>query len=202
MANLESGKRGIWATLKRPSVKYSMLGLLVAGFFSGIIFWGGFNTGMEATNKMDFCIGCHEMRDNVYEEYKYTIHYSNRTGVRATCSDCHVPKDWTHKMIRKVKASYEVWGKITGKIDTKEKFEANRMEMAEREWARMKATNSIECRNCHDFEAMSPELQKKTPYKKHMDAKAAGQTCIECHQGIAHRLPKGYKKPGTEEEEE
>jgi cytochrome c-type protein NapC len=202
MANLESGKRGIWATLKRPSVKYSMLGLLVVGFFSGIIFWGGFNTGMEATNKMDFCIGCHEMRDNVYEEYKYTIHYSNRTGVRATCSDCHVPKDWTHKMIRKVKASYEVWGKLTGKIDTKEKFEANRMAMAEREWARMKATNSIECRNCHDFDAMSPELQKKTPYKKHMEAKAAGQTCIECHQGIAHRLPKGFKKPGTEEEEE
>jgi cytochrome c-type protein NapC len=202
MANLESGKQGLWAILRRPSVKYSMLGLLVAGFFSGIIFWGGFNTGMEATNKMDFCIGCHEMRDNVYEEYKTTIHYSNRTGVRAVCSDCHVPKDWTHKMIRKVKASYEVWGKLTGKIDTKEKFEANRMAMAEREWARMKATNSIECRNCHDFEAMSPELQKKTPYKKHMDAKAAGQTCIECHQGIAHRLPKGFKKPGTEEEEE
>ena len=202
MANLESGRQGLWATLRRPSVKYSMLGLLVAGFFSGIFFWGGFNTGMEATNKMDFCIGCHEMRDNVYEEYKTTIHYSNRTGVRAVCSDCHVPKDWTHKMIRKVKASYEVWGKLTGKIDTKEKFEANRMAIAEREWALMKATNSIECRNCHDFEAMSPELQKKTPYKKHMDAKAAGQTCIECHQGIAHRLPKGFKKPGTEEEEE
>ena len=202
MANLESGKQGIWATLRRPSVKYSLLGLLVVGFFSGIIFWGGFNTGMEATNKMDFCIGCHEMRDNVYEEYKTTIHYSNRTGVRAVCSDCHVPKDWTHKIVRKVKASYEVWGKITGKIDTKEKFEANRMAMAEREWARMKATNSIECRNCHDFEAMSPELQKKTPYKKHMDSKSAGQTCIDCHQGVAHRLPKGFRKPGTEEEEE
>jgi cytochrome c-type protein NapC len=202
MVNLESGKQGIWSTLRRPSVKYSMLGLLVVGFFSGIIFWGGFNTGMEATNKMEFCIGCHEMRDNVYAEYKYTIHYSNRTGVRAVCSDCHVPKDWTHKMIRKVKASYEVWGKLTGKIDTKEKFEANRMAMAEREWARMKATNSIECRNCHDFDAMNPEIQKKTPYKKHMEAKAAGQTCIDCHQGIAHKLPKGFKKPGTEEEEE
>jgi cytochrome c-type protein NapC len=105
-------------------------------------------------------------------------------------------------MKRKIQASAEVWGKITGTIDTPEKFEAKRLELARHEWARMKATNSIECRNCHDFEAMSPELQKKTPYKKHMDAKAAGQTCIECHQGIAHRLPKGFKKPGTEEEEE
>ncbi|MDP2194574.1 MAG: NapC/NirT family cytochrome c [Rhodocyclaceae bacterium] len=201
MTNRESGKPGWWAVLRRPSAKYSLLGLLVAGFFSGILFWGGFNTGMEATNTMNFCISCHEMRDNVYKEYQYTIHYSNRTGVRATCSDCHVPKDWTNKMIRKVKASYEIWGKITGKIDTPEKFEANRMEMAEREWARMKASDSIECRNCHNFDAMSQELQKKTPYKKHMEAKAAGQTCIECHQGIAHRLPKGFKKPGTEEEE-
>ncbi len=202
MTTQESGKQGLWATLRRPSAKYSLLGLLVVGFFGGIIFWGGFNTGMEATNTMTFCTGCHEMKDNVYEEYKYTIHYSNRTGVRATCSDCHVPKDWTHKIIRKVQATKEVWGKITGVIDTPEKFEAHRLVMAEREWARMKATNSIECRNCHDFDAMSPELQKKTPYKKHMEAKAAGQTCIDCHQGIAHRLPKGFKKPGTEEEEE
>jgi len=202
MRNEQNEKSGLWAMLRRPSAKYSLLGLLVVGFFSGIIFWGGFNTGMEATNKMGFCIGCHEMKDNVYEEYKTTIHYSNRTGVRATCSDCHVPRDWTHKIIRKIQASKEVWGKLTGVIDTPEKFEAHRLVMAEREWARMKATNSIECRNCHDFDAMSPELQKKTPYKKHMEAKAAGQTCIDCHQGIAHKLPRGFKKPGTEEEEE
>ena len=202
MANLDSGSQGWWATLRKPSAKYSLLGLLVAGFFSGIIFWGGFNTGMEATNTLEFCVGCHEMRDNVYQEYKYTIHYSNRTGVRAVCSDCHVPKDWTHKIVRKIKASYEIWGKLTGKIDTKEKFEANRLAMAEREWARMKARDSIECRNCHSFDAMNPEIQKKTPYKKHMEAKAEGKSCIDCHQGIAHKLPKGYKKPGTEEEEE
>ena len=202
MSNLDSGKQSWWAALRRPSAKYSLLGLLVVGFFSGIIFWGGFNTGMEATNTLEFCIGCHEMRDNVYQEYKYTIHYSNRTGVRAVCSDCHVPKDWTHKMVRKVKASYEIWGKLTGKIDTKEKFEANRLAMAEREWARMKARDSIECRNCHSFDAMNPEIQKKTPYKKHMEAKEQGKSCIDCHQGIAHKLPKGYKKPGTEEDEE
>ncbi len=202
MTNEQNDKSGWWAILKRPSAKYSLLGLIVVGFFGGIIFWGGFNTGMEATNTMDFCISCHEMRDNVYEEYKTTVHFSNRTGVRAVCSDCHVPKDWTHKIMRKIQASKEVFGKITGVIDTKEKFEAHRLEMAEREWARMKSRNSIECRNCHSFDAMSPEMQKKTPYKKHMEAKAEGKTCIDCHQGIAHKLPKGYKKPGTEEEEE
>ena len=187
-----------WSALKKPSAKYSLLALLVVGFFSGIIFWGAFNTGMEATNKLEFCIGCHEMRDNVYQEYKETIHYQNRTGVRAICSDCHVPKDWTHKMIRKIQASREIWGKLTGYVDTKEKFESHRMELATREWARMKAGGSRECLNCHNFDAMSSELQKQTPYKKHMAAKAAGQTCIDCHKGIAHHLPKEYVDPNEE----
>jgi cytochrome c-type protein NapC len=184
-----------WSFLKRPSAKYSLIGIATVSFFAGIIFWGGFNTGMEATNQLEFCIGCHEMRDNVYQEYKQTIHYSNRTGVRAICSDCHVPKDWGHKILRKIKASQEVWGKLTGYIDTKEKFESHRMELATHEWERMKASGSRECRNCHNFEAMSGEVQKQTVYNKHMKAKDEGQTCIDCHKGIAHHLPKEYRDP-------
>lgn len=184
-----------WATLRKPSAKYSLLGLLVVGFFGGIIFWGGFHTALEATNTLDFCIGCHEMRDTVYQEYKETIHYKNRTGVRAVCSDCHVPRDWGHKMLRKAKASFEVWGKITGYVDTPAKFEAHRMELATHEWDRMKASNSQECRNCHDFNSMSGEIQKQSVYKKHMAAKDAGKTCIDCHKGIAHHLPKEYVDP-------
>jgi len=186
---------GIWATLKRPSAKYSLLFLLVVGFFSGIIFWGGFNTGLEATNKLEFCIGCHEMRDNVYQEYKETIHYKNRTGVRAICSDCHVPKDWTHKMIRKIGASQEVWEKIVGWVDTPEKFEAHRMAMATSEWKRMKASNSRECRNCHAFDSMEVKKQKPKAQKMHAQAVQEGKTCIDCHKGIAHLLPKEYVDP-------
>ena len=183
------------AFIRKPSAKYSILAISGLGFLAGIIFWGGFNTGLEMTNSLEFCISCHEMRDNVYAEYKETIHFSNRTGVRAICSDCHVPKDWTHKMIRKSQASFEVLGKIMGSIDTKEKFEAKRRELATHEWNRMKVTDSRECRNCHSFEAMSAELQKQTPYKKHMKAKDEGKTCIDCHKGIAHHLPKEYEDP-------
>jgi cytochrome c-type protein NapC len=164
-----------------------------------VVFWGAFNTGLEATNSMAFCTGCHEMRDNVYVEYKETIHYRNRSGVQAICSDCHVPKDWTHKLIRKSKASFEVWGKLMGHIDTKEKFEAKRMELATHEWDRMKASGSAECRNCHHFEAMSDKVQKPTIYKKHVNAQAEGKSCIDCHKGIAHHLPKEYKDPNEEE---
>lgn len=191
-SNENSGRKtGILASLRRPSAKYSLLTLLAVGFVSGILFWGGFNTGMEATNTLEFCISCHEMRDNVYQEYKQTIHYSNRTGVRAVCSDCHVPKDWTHKMIRKIQASKEVWGKLTGTIDTKEKFEAKRLELARHEWARMKASDSRECRNCHSFEGMNPEAQKTRAQKNHKFAIEDNMTCIDCHKGIAHHKPQG-----------
>jgi cytochrome c-type protein NapC len=187
--------RRFWGVLSKPSAKYSILAISSVFFVVGILFWGGFHTGLEMTNTLDFCTTCHEMRDNVYAEYRETIHYSNRTGVRAICSDCHVPREWGPKMIRKARASMEVWGKITGAIDTKEKFEAARMTLATHEWDRMKASNSQECRNCHAFDAMSSELQKQTPYKKHMKAKEEGKTCIDCHKGIAHHLPKEYKDP-------
>jgi len=181
--------------LRKPSTKYPLIGLLGVGFIAGILFWGGFHTAMDATNTLEFCTGCHEMRDTVYKEYKETIHYANRSGVRAVCSDCHVPKDWAHKIVRKVKASHEVWGKLTGVIDTPEKFEAKRMELAQHQWDAMKETDSRECRNCHNFDAMSSDIQKQTVYKKHMKAKADGGTCIDCHKGIAHHLPKEYKDP-------
>lgn len=188
---------GLWARLRRPSGK-SLGGLLAVGFVVGVLFWGGFNTAMEATNTEKFCISCHEMYDNVYMEYKETIHYNNRTGVRATCPDCHVPKDWTHKMIRKVQASKELWGKMVGTIDTREKFEAKRLELARNEWKRMKASDSRECRNCHSFESMNKDSQKQRARKQHEMALEDNMTCIDCHKGIAHHKPEGM----TEEDEE
>ncbi len=159
----------------------------VAGIFvAGIVFWGGFNTAMEATNTEDFCISCHEMEQFVYQEYKGTIHDVNRSGVGAVCSDCHVPKDWTHKIIRKIKASRELYGKVMGTISTKEKFEAERLHLAMNEWERMKSSDSRECRNCHDFQSMMPEFQRPRARQQHLNAMEAGQTCIDCHKGIAH----------------
>ncbi len=166
------------------------LGTTVAGavvfFVVGIIFWGGFNTAMEATNTTEFCINCHEMKDNVYEEYTPTIHYSNRTGVRAGCPDCHVPRPWIHKVVRKIQASREVFFWLTGKIDTPEKFNEHRFTLAKSVWKAMKTTDSRECRNCHNFESMNPEFQKPRARKQHLNAFETGQTCIDCHKGIAH----------------
>lgn len=186
-----------WIVLRRPSVHYSLGTLTLGGFIAGIIFWGGFNTALEVTNTEAFCISCHEMEANVYAEMKETIHYSNRSGVRATCPDCHVPHQWTDKIARKMQASKEVWGKIFGTINTREKFLDKRRELAEHEWARLKANDSLECRNCHAFDYMDFTRQSPRAAQFHSTALAAGEaTCIDCHKGIAHKLPDMRGVPG------
>ncbi len=182
--------RDWWGVLSRPAKFFSLGFLTVGGFIAGIVFWGAFNTALELTNTEKFCTGCHEMHDNVYQELKPTIHYTNRSGVRATCPDCHVPHDWTDKIARKMQASKEVWGKIFGTIDTRDKFIDKRLELAQHEWERMKANNSLECRNCHRFESMDFTRQSARAQEQHSTALASGEkTCIDCHKGIAHRLP-------------
>ena len=127
----------LWKWWRTPS-RLALGTLLLIGFVGGIVFWGGFNTGMEKANTEEFCISCHEMRNTVYQEYMDSVHYNNRSGVRATCPDCHVPHEFVPKMIRKLKASKELYGKIFGVIDTPQKFEAHRLTMAQNEWRRMK----------------------------------------------------------------
>ncbi|VAW39449.1 Cytochrome c-type protein NapC [hydrothermal vent metagenome] len=189
----ESRLKKIW---NKPKRRW-LLGIPAGGFvmfFAGIIFWGGFNTAMEATNTMTFCTGCHEMSDKPYTEYKESVHYKNTAGVRATCSDCHVPKSWGAKLLRKIYATNELYHSILGTIDTPEKFEANRLAMAQRVWATMRSNNSRECRNCHHYEYMDLAKQDRSAKKKHDPKRLAksGKTCIDCHQGIAHKLPDDY----------
>ena len=172
------------------------IGVAVVAVLVGGVLMAAGAAGLAWTNTEAFCIGCHEMRDNVYAEFKDTIHDKNRSGVRAVCSDCHVPREPIAMLKRKAAATFEIWGKITGVINTKEKFEKHRHAMAVREWTRMKKNNSQECRNCHHFEAMDPEKQTEKARARHEKARAEGVTCIDCHFGIAHNEPDG---PGPQE---
>lgn len=127
-----------WQTFSRPSVHISLGVLTLGGFIAGVIFWGGFNTALEVTNTEEFCIGCHTMENNVYQELQETVHWKNTSGVRATCPDCHVPHNWTDKIARKMQASKEVFAQVFGDLDTKEKFEERRVA-----WPSMNGTASL-----------------------------------------------------------
>lgn len=165
----------------------------------GMIFWAGLNWSFEVTNTEEFCISCHEMEKFVYQDYKKTNHYSNRTGVRATCPDCHVPKQWHLKLITKIKATSDVYHQILGTISTKEKYDEKHHAMSQGVWRKMKASDSRECRNCHDSSQMNAESQKPAAAIQHARAREEGMTCIDCHMGIAHKLSDDFMEEEHEQ---
>jgi cytochrome c-type protein NapC len=61
--------------------------------------------------------------------------------------------------------------------------------MAERVWSAMKDTDSRECRSCHNFNTMEFEKQGRMAARRHQAAAKSGQSCIDCHKGVAHALP-------------
>lgn len=187
----------LWQMLTKPSSKYSVLALVLVGI--GITLAGIFamHKGFEHASQTEFCIGCHTMQQN-YEEYKQSVHFKNASGVRAECVDCHQPKDLPGAVQRKLGAWKDVYNQyITKKIDTPEKFEEHRLELAQIVWKRMSDNNSKTCKSCHDYSAMDHAKQSPEAAKAMTDAAAKNMNCIECHKGIAHELPNmagGFQK--------
>lgn len=173
------------------------LGVLVAGLAIGMVIFGLGGSFMVYANSEAFCAqACHEMGHNA-KEYAGTIHDTNRSGVRATCNDCHVPHDYIPNYLAKLGLFHDVWGHfVTGSISTKEKFEAKRYELATRVWADMKSNDSRECRRCHTTSKMDHEKQSEKALARHEKGRREGLTCIECHFAIAHTEPNG---PGPQE---
>jgi trimethylamine-N-oxide reductase cytochrome c-type subunit TorC len=184
--------------LRRPKTfAIGGVALIVIGSVAfGAVGFIGFHKALELTTTTEFCVSCHSMADNNFVEYKKTIHYKNPAGVRAGCPDCHVPKEGFQLYKAKLFAAKDLWGEITGTIDTREKFESARLRMATTVWDTMKANDSAQCRSCHSFEAMDFDHQKPKASKMMQKASLEGGTCIDCHKGIAHQLPdmsSGYK---------
>lgn len=178
----------IWALVMRPSARIPAVILLGAGGFAGLVFAGGFASFVQYTNTIEFCTSCHEMESTVYQEFLKTPHAKTPSGVGPVCSDCHVAHDnWMRTVLFKVKATKELYMHLIGELDTREKFEAKRLELAKHVWALMKETDSRECRHCHKVDRMDLTRQSRRAFAQHSDAKEEGETCIDCHKGIAHK---------------
>lgn len=193
-----NNKRGLFSRIRqfftRPSTRYGVGILLLIGIVVGALAWQGFLTVVDTSSDTTFCRSCHEMEAFVFPEWEASVHQNTRSGVGAECRDCHVPKEFFPKMQTKIKATLvEVPGHLTGRIATREKFDAHKLEMAEKVWARMKANNSRQCRNCHSYEVMSADLQGRQAQRRHSAEyrERTGRTCIDCHKGVAHELPEG-----------
>ena len=185
------GKIRSWGS--RPGT----LGILFVGLLVGAVAFASVGSFMVYANSETFCAtSCHEM-NFLAEEHKGTVHDSNRTGVRATCNDCHVPHDYVPNYAAKLGLFSDYWGHfVTRSISTKEKFEAKRYELAKRVWTYMKENDSRECRHCHSTAKMDPEKQTEKAQSRHEKLRTEGMTCIDCHFAIAHTEPNG---PGPQE---
>jgi len=179
--------RSIWGFIRKPS-RLAWSVIFAGGIAAGVLGWGAFHTAMESTNTLEFCVSCHEMQIP-FAEYKESVHFRNPSGVRAICTDCHVPHEWGPYVVAKVRATKDLWHHMLGTLATPELYEDHRLGMAQAVWARMEATDSRECRNCHAFDAMTIDAQKERAQENHPTAIKDGNTCIDCHKGIAHTLP-------------
>lgn len=177
--------------LKQPSAQWSVGALVGSGFLLAIILLVVNSIVMEATTTQPFCAeACHEMKDNVTQEFIGTSHDMNFSGISATCVDCHLPKPLGPKLLRKIIATKEIYHHLLGTMDTPEKFEQHRLKMANDVIRYMEATDSRECRDCHTTEKMAFDQQHQKAAEYHQNAFEEGKTCIDCHKGIAHSLPK------------
>ncbi len=194
--------KGIWRWLTRPSATLSVLALLVIGIAVGVAGWITFNGVVHATGTNEFCgTACHSHAEFIYPDYKKSSHFANASGVVATCSDCHIPKEFFPKMWTKAEAGiHDGFAEfVQRKISTREKYEAELPRLYANVREHMKARDSKECRNCHEF---TPEvIAKQGPAAQaiHPKIKEMGQTCVDCHTGVAHSVP-GQPKLGSAKE--
>lgn len=188
----------IFGRIRRWGSGPGSLVVLAVGLLAGVVVFASTGSFMVYANSEKFCAeSCHEMTVNPAAEYKGTIHDTNRTGVRATCNDCHVPHEYIPNYLAKLGLFSDLWGHyITNSIDTKAKFEAKRHELATRVWTYMKDNDSRECRHCHTTAKMDSEKQTEKAMARHAKGRAEGMTCIDCHFAIAHKEPDG---PGPQE---
>lgn len=146
------------------------------GFSIGLVFFSLFSSSAimaEELKDLEDCESCHTVQAS---EFQASVHYINRSGVQANCNNCHAFQK--HKN-----------GKKTNKVVNK-----NRLDMAMSEWKRMGENNSKECKTCHSTMAMDLAKQEPRSVARHEESFDADETsCINCHKGISHYLPAGWK---------
>ena len=190
-ANDVRDRRGLWQRLTTPSARWSVLALLIIGLVIGAGAVIGTQVMVAATGTNKFCGGaCHSMQWAL-QEYRQSVHFTNRTGVRAGCHDCHIPHQYPALLFYKAKAGIkDAIGEMRGVISTEEKFNKERLRMAKLVWAEYKENNSRNCRFCHDIDKEVVARQKDFVRPMHEQFLAGAMTCVDCHKGIAHNAPK------------
>jgi len=180
----------VWHRLRSPSARWSLLALVLMGVAFGAVATIGTQVMVHATGTDKFCgTACHSMI-GIGKEHRESIHGTTRTGVRATCHDCHIPRKYPELLWYKAMAgTKDIIGEIRGVISTQEKFEKQRMHMATNVWLEYKANDSRACRDCHQFTRETLSKQQEFVRPIHAPVLDSLATCIDCHKGVGHLPP-------------
>lgn len=162
--------------------------LLLLGALLGVAALGVTVTVLHKTSSTEFCVSCHTMQTPL-AEYQGSVHFQNAKGIRAECADCHIPNDPASYLWTKIRAVKDIYHEAIGTLDTPEKYEAHKLRMAQSVWDELKANDSATCRSCHSYAAMDILAQRPNARAEHPVAIKEGQTCIDCHRGVAHIMP-------------
>jgi nitrate/TMAO reductase-like tetraheme cytochrome c subunit len=90
-----------------------------------------------------------------FQEYTQSVHYSNPFGIRASCGNCHVPPAFLPGLCGTSRRPPRSGVTMRGELDTPAKYEAHRLQLAQKIWTELKANDSAECRSCHTPAAMA-----------------------------------------------
>ena len=133
-----------------------------------------------------FCSNvCHAM-DNVHQELQKSKHWTTPTGVRATCSDCHVSRRLTFAMLDHFVSTGELFVALTNDFSKPGSFEKFRPDAADRARFQFFESDSKNCRECHAMEAIKPSRVRGQ--NVHEAAIRDGTTnCIVCHYNLVHK---------------
>ncbi|MCR9026398.1 NapC/NirT family cytochrome c, partial [Aeromonas caviae] len=162
--------------------------LLLLGALLGVAALGVTVTVLHKTSSTEFCVSCHSMQTPL-AEYQGSVHFQNVKGIRAECADCHIPSEPAAYLWTKIRAVKDIYHEAIGTLDTPEKYEAHKLRMAQTVWDQLKANDSATCRSCHSYAAMDILAQRPNARAEHPVAIKEGQTCIDCHRGVAHIMP-------------
>ena len=148
--------------------------VIITGLLFGATFLKGQAAGNERSAIEAFCVSCHEMNDYVPPEYERSTYY-RAGGARASCVDCHVPREFPGKALKHLSATPMLYHHYPGRIGTWRDFENKRQLLAERVWAEMRANNGRECRNFHAFQSIRITPQNAEVVMWHCRSSAKGE---------------------------
>jgi nitrate/TMAO reductase-like tetraheme cytochrome c subunit len=191
---------------RAPARRWLAATLVLVGVVIGIAVAGATTWMVNATSSNNFCATeCHSMQWAA-AAYRKGPHYSNESGVRTSCADCHIPFEdrpatpfqyvfgtlWT----KGLDGTQDVVAKTRGVIADRERWDAEKPRLGEKVRAWFQRTNSATCLGCHKLEAFSGEggsaFMKSEVHSGAL--KADKVDCLQCHPGIAHvysNLPAG-----------